>query len=105
MVKRVLVEEQLNGSMWITPQDQKLRYHEIATRSSRVCETPKAMLEKRQMRLAPNHPWCNLILCQKEKDPVVPITIILGLHPYLPFGRSYPGQPPGSGDPAARVVR
>ena len=69
--KKVLVEERLDGSMWITYQGQRLRYREIMTRPIRVRETPPAVLKKRRIKPEAEHPWRHFTLHHKEKTPEV----------------------------------
>ncbi len=72
--QRVMVEERLDGSLRITHQGQRLRYHAIASRPRPVqlaAPTPKTMP---RMKPAPNHPWCRPIKRWRERTPPVPVS-------------------------------
>jgi len=65
---RVTVEERLNGTMRITHQGLRLRYHVITTRQVLAHETPKAPLKKRRGPPSPDHPWRKTFVSRKKKE-------------------------------------
>ena len=66
--KKVVVEERLNGTLYITYKGQKLRYHKILTRPIRV----KQPIEKKKKSLVykppSNHPWKKPFLHNYKKQ-------------------------------------
>jgi transposase len=67
-VQRVTVEERLNGSIQITHQGQRLRYHVITHRPVKAHELPKALFRKRGTKPSPDHPWKKTFVLQKKKE-------------------------------------
>lgn len=56
--KRVVVEERMNGQMYLTDQDRNLKYKEITQRPKRVNEAPKKSVKVRSaIAPAADHPW------------------------------------------------
>jgi len=59
--KKVIIEERIDGSMFITYKDKNLRYEEIALRSKTVKKVKEsksyAFLHKRIYRPPTDHPW------------------------------------------------
>ena len=72
--QRVMVEERLDGSLRITYQGKRLRYHAIALRPMRVRETPQPVLKIHRTKPAPDHPWKKRILPQRRKTEVAVAT-------------------------------
>ncbi len=72
--KKVLVEERLDGSMWITYQGQRFRYHEIAIRPVRVHEMPKSSKTTPRTKPAPHHPWRKPLLAPRKRSEVAVAT-------------------------------
>lgn len=71
---RVMVEERLDGSMRITHQGERLRYHAIARRPRAVQEAAKARIATPRTKPAPDHPWCRPIKRWRERTPPVPVS-------------------------------
>ena len=69
--QRVMVEERLDGSLRITYQGKRLRYHAIALRPMRVRETPQPVLKIHRTKPAPDHPWKKRILPQRRKSELL----------------------------------
>jgi hypothetical protein len=70
----VMVEEHLDGSLRITHQGKRLRYHTIASRPRPVrlaAPTPKT---RPRTKPAPDHPWCRPIKRWRERTPPVPVS-------------------------------
>lgn len=66
--QRVMVEERLNGSIQITHQGRRLRYHAIAARPVKVTAPPKVRLNHYPVRPAPDHPWKKAFVLRKKKE-------------------------------------
>lgn len=69
--QRVTVEEWLDGTMRITHQGQRLRYHAITTRPVR--EAAKIAKTTPRTKPAPDHPWCRPIKRWRARTPPVPV--------------------------------
>lgn len=54
--QQVTMEERLDGSLRITHQGQRLRYHAITHYPLPAHEIPKAPFRKRQTKPSPDHP-------------------------------------------------
>jgi hypothetical protein len=72
--QRVTVEERLDGSLRITHQGQRLRYHAITRRPQAVQQTAKAPQTTPRTKPAPDHPWCRPIKHWRERTPPVPVS-------------------------------
>jgi transposase len=56
---KVMVHEQINGSMRITYQDRALRFNEITTRPIKEEKAPVMERTRKPCPPSPNHPWRN----------------------------------------------
>jgi hypothetical protein len=72
--QRVIVEERLDGSLRITHQGQRLRYHAIASRPRPVREAAKTAKTTPRAKPAPDHPWYRPIKRWRERTPPVPVS-------------------------------
>ena len=69
----VLVEDRLDGSMWIMHHDRKLHYHAITSRPMRAVEPPKIQMPRRTVKPKPDHPWHQRLLPIRRQGATVPI--------------------------------
>ena len=72
--QRVMVEERLDGSLRITHQGQRLRYHAIASRPRPVRRAAPTSKTTPRTKPAPDHPWCRPIKRWRERTPPVPVS-------------------------------
>jgi len=66
--QRVMVEERLDGTIRITHQGRRLRYHAITTRPVKAHELPKALVRKRGTKPSSDHPWKRTFELWKKKE-------------------------------------
>jgi hypothetical protein len=72
--QRVTVEERLDGSLRITHQGKRLRYHAIASRPRPVRRAAPTSKTTPRTKPAPDHPWCRPIKRWRERTPPVPVS-------------------------------
>jgi hypothetical protein len=72
--QRVMVEERLDGSLRITHQGQRLRYHAIASRPRPVRRAAPTSKTTPRTKPTPDHPWCRPIKRWRERTPPVPVS-------------------------------
>ncbi len=72
--QRVMVEERLDGSLRITHQGKRLRYHAITSRPRPVREAAKTAKTTQRTKPASDHPWCRPIKRWRERTPPVPVS-------------------------------
>ncbi len=65
--KNVVIQERLNGTLRITHQERKLRYHEITARPMRVQEPVEKKRVSRISRPPTDHPWRRSMLHNHEQ--------------------------------------
>lgn len=70
--KKVIVEERINGLMYITDQGRPLKYKEITTRPVRVHEAVKSNKARRVISPPPDHPWRKFYKLGLKKKTVSP---------------------------------
>jgi hypothetical protein len=71
---RVMVEERLDGTMRITHQGKRLRYHEIASRPRRIPEAAQTPKTTPRTKPVPDHPWYRPIKRWRERTLPVPVS-------------------------------
>ncbi|MGH7410611.1 MAG: ISNCY family transposase, partial [Candidatus Methylomirabilis sp.] len=72
--KRVMVEERVDGSKWITYHGRTLRYHAIAARPVRSTETKEVHQLQRRVKPTSDHPWRKRLLPARAKHAAAPST-------------------------------
>lgn len=65
--KKVVIQERLDGTLWITHQGQKLRYCEITARPIRVQEPVEKRRVSRISKPSTDHPWRRSMLHNHEQ--------------------------------------
>jgi transposase len=65
--QRVMVQEQLDGTLHIQHQRRRLRYQEIAERPVKVHEAPRIRKGLHQNKPEPRHPWLHFRFGRKER--------------------------------------
>jgi hypothetical protein len=66
--KKLIVQDRLDGSMWIMDGDKSLAYQEITSRPIKARETAaKAFTLKKAYKPSMSHPWKRMGYFQKEK--------------------------------------
>jgi transposase len=70
----VMVEERMDGTMWITHHGAPLDYHTIPARPERVAEPPKAQVSRRQVKPTAAHPWRKRLLPIRDTHTAAAIT-------------------------------